>query len=57
MLLAGLLGALDDNLTSAIVTALRAYPVVNHGSTAIRAGSKGRDGGEIVGAALVPALL
>ena len=52
-----LLGVLDDDLTAAIIAALRAYAVIHHSCAAIGAGCKGRDGSEIVGTTLVSALL
>ena len=52
-----LLGALLYDLTSAIVTALGADPVVDYSCTAVGAGGKCRDGGEIVSTPLVSSLL
>ena len=52
-----LLRVLDDYLTSSIVAALGADTVIYHGRTAVGAGSESRDGSEVVGTALVPALL
>ena len=52
-----LLGVLDDDLTTSVVTALRAYTVIHHGSAAVGAGGEGRDGSEIVSTTLVSALL
>lgn len=53
----GLFGALSHDLTAAVVAALRAYPVVHYGSTAVRAYAQGGDGSEIVGPSLVSSLL
>ncbi len=52
-----LFGALFYDLTSTIITALGANPVVDDSCTAVRAGGKCRDGGEIVSTPLVSSLL
>ena len=52
-----LLRVLHDNLTAAIIAALGTYPVVDNSRTTIRAGCEGGNGGEIMGAPLVPSLL
>jgi hypothetical protein len=54
---AGLLRALDDNLTATVVTALRADAMIHHGCTAVGAGAEGGNGREIVRSSLVPSLL
>ena len=54
---AKLLSVLYDDLTATIIAAFRTYPVIHYGCTAVRAGSKGRDGSEVVSTAFVPALL
>ena len=54
---ARLLCALDDDLTTAVVAALRAYTVINHGSAAVRAGSQGRNGSVVVRSSLISPLL
>ena len=52
-----LLSALDDDLTAAIVTALRADAMIHHGCTAVRADAQGRDGSEVMRSSLIPSLL
>ena len=52
-----LLSALDDDLTTSVVTALRADPVVHNGSTAVRADTEGRNRSEVMRSSLVPSLL
>jgi len=52
-----LFSVLDDNLTSSVVTTLRAYTMIHYSSTAVRAGCKGRDGSKIVSTSLVSSLL
>ena len=52
---AGLLRALDDDLTATVVTALRADAVIHHRCAAV--GAEGGNGREIVRSSLVPSLL
>ncbi len=52
-----LLSALLDDLTSSVVTALRANVMIHHCCAAVRAGSEGRNRSEIMGPSLVSSLL
>ena len=54
---ARLLSALDDDLTTAVVAALRADTVIDHGGAAVRADAEGRDRSVIVRSSLVSPLL
>ena len=54
---ARLLCALDDDLTTAVVAALRAYSVVDDGRTAVGAGGEGRNRSEVMRPSLVSSLL
>ena len=54
---ARLLSALDDDLTTAVVAALRADPVIHHRGAAVRADAEGRDRSVIVRSSLVSPLL
>ena len=53
----GLLCALHDDLTTAIVSALRTYPVVHNGSAAIGANAQRRNRSMVVSSPLVTSLL
>ncbi len=52
-----LLSLLDDNLTAAIVAALRANVVIHYSSAAVRASCQCRHGSYVVGSSFVSALL
>ena len=52
-----LFSALDDDLTAAVVAALRADAVIHHRGAAVGAGCQSGDGSEIVGTPLVSSLL
>ena len=52
-----LLRALLDDLTSSVVTALRANVMIHHCCAAVRAGSESRNRSEIMGPSLVSSLL
>ncbi len=53
----GLLCALHDDLTTAIVSALRTYPVVHYGCSAVGANAQCRDSSMVVSSPLVTSLL
>ena len=53
----GLLCALDDDLTTAVVAALGADTVIHHSGAAVRADTEGRDRSVIVRSSLVSPLL
>ena len=53
----GLLCALDDDLTTAVVAALRADTVIHHSGAAVRADAEGRDRSVVVRSTLVSPLL
>ena len=52
-----LLSALDDDLTSSVVTALWAYAMIDHAGATVRASSNCWDRSEVVCTTLVSALL
>ena len=52
-----LLRTLYDDLTTAVVAALRAYAMIDHGCATVRADGEGRNRSEIVGSPLVSSLL
>ena len=52
-----LLSALDDDLTTSVVAALRADAVIHHGCAAVGAGCQGGYRSEVVGTPLVSSLL
>ena len=54
---ARLLCALDDDLTTAVVAALRADAVIHHRGAAVRADAEGRDRSVVVRSSLVSPLL
>lgn len=54
---ARLLCALDDDLTTAVVAALRADTVIHHGGAAVRAYAQRGNGSKVVRATLVSSLL
>ena len=53
----GLLGALLDDLTTSVVTALRADVMIHHGRTAVGASCQSGDRSEVVSPSLVSSLL
>ena len=52
-----LLCALHDDLTTAVVAALRADTVIHHGGAAVRADAEGGNGSVVVRSSLVSSLL